>query len=43
MSASNRIDPGRIDYSLKDPTIVKEMLIARVHIQVEYFQIRGQQ
>lgn len=43
MSTGNRIDLGRINYSLEDPTIVKEMLIARVHIQVEYFQIRGQQ
>lgn len=43
MSAGNRIDPGRIDYSLDEPTIVKEMLIVRIHIQVECFQIRGQQ
>lgn len=43
ISAGNRMDPGRIDYSLEDPTIVEEMLIARVHIQVECFQIRGQQ
>lgn len=32
ISAGNRIDPGRIDYSIEDPTIVKEMLIARVYI-----------
>lgn len=43
MSATNRIDLGRIDYRLDKPTIVEEMLIARVHIQVECFQIRGQQ
>lgn len=43
MSAANRMDPGRIDYGLDDPTIVEEMLMARVHIQVECFQIRGQQ
>lgn len=43
MSASNRIDPSRIDYSIEDPTIVEEILIARVYIQVECFQIRGQQ
>lgn len=43
MSASNRIDPSRIDYSIEDPTIVKEMLIARIYIQVECFQIRRQQ
>lgn len=43
MSASNRMDPSRIDYTLNKPTIVEEMLIARVYIQVECFQIRGQQ
>lgn len=43
MSAGNRIDLGRINYSLDEPTIVKEMLIARIYIQVECFQIRGQQ
>lgn len=43
MSAGNRIDPGPIDHGLDEPTIVEEMLIARVHIQVECFQIRGQQ
>lgn len=43
MSAGNRIDLGRLDYRLDKPTIVKEMLIARIYIQVEYFQIRGQQ
>lgn len=32
MSAGNRIDLGRINYSLDKPTIVKEMLIARVYI-----------
>lgn len=43
MLARNRIDLGRLDYRLNEPTIVEEMLIARVYIQVEYFQIRGQQ
>lgn len=43
MSAGNRIDLGRIDYRLDKPTIVKEMLIARVYIQVKCFQIRRQQ
>lgn len=42
MSAGNRMDLGRIDYSLDEPTIVEEMLIARIYIQVECFQIRGQ-
>lgn len=32
MSSSNRMDLGRIDYSIEEPTIVEEMLIARVHI-----------
>lgn len=43
MSAANKMDPSLIDYSLNDPTIVEEMLIVRVHIQVECFQIRRQQ
>lgn len=43
MSAGNRIDLGRIDYRLDKPTIVEEMLIARIYIQVECFQIRRQQ
>lgn len=43
ISARNRIDLGRIDYRLNKPTIVEEMLIARVYIQTECFQIRGQQ
>lgn len=30
--ARNRIDPGRLDYRLNEPTIVEEMLIARVYI-----------
>lgn len=43
MSASNKMDPSRLDYRLDKPTIVEKMLIARIHIQVECFQIRGQQ
>lgn len=43
ISAANRIDLGLINYRLNKPTIVEEILIARVHIQVECFQIRGQQ
>lgn len=30
--ARNRIDLGRLDYRLNEPTIVEEMLIAQVHI-----------
>lgn len=37
ISAGNRIDLGRIDYSLDKPTIVEEILIARIYIQVECF------
>lgn len=43
ISAGNRIDLGRIDYRLDKPTIVEEMLMAYIYIQVECFQIRGQQ
>lgn len=32
MSTTNKIDPSRLDYRLKEPTIVEEMLIARVYI-----------
>lgn len=37
MSTSNKIDPSCLNYRLDKPTIVKEMLIARIYIQVECF------
>lgn len=41
MSRANDIDPSIITHNLLELTIVEEMLIARVHIQTECFQIRG--
>ncbi|KAF2221256.1 hypothetical protein BDZ85DRAFT_283331 [Elsinoe ampelina] len=42
-SADNDMDPGDIPTELPVLTQAEEMLIARVHVHIELYQIRGQQ
>jgi hypothetical protein len=41
MSTENRIDPGELPAYLLALTQVKEMIIARLHVQIIVFWYRG--
>jgi hypothetical protein len=41
MSAENNMDLGAFPNQLPELTMVEQILIARVHVSVEVYQVRG--